>query len=473
MSSPSRNDPCPCGSGKKYKKCCLGKDTAAHASHPNALPHPQEGRNEVSGKFDGRAAPSDPLMHYCKLGNTFLGQGKLDAAIGSFRKALALKPDFAEVHCNMGLALQAQGNLNAAIKSYRRALALKPDLAAVHTNLGLVLQAQGDLDAAVASHRRAVALQPGFADAHYNLGVALKNQGKLDEAVASYRRALSLNPDHAEAYGSLGNALQDQGKPGEALACFQHQVRLTPGNGVAQHHIASLTGNNTERAPVQYIEKVFDDYADRFDTHLVQVLKYEAPGKLVELVNQHLTPSAEKWNVLDLGCGTGLVGSAIAPFARQLVGVDLSARMLEKARARNVYQRLERQDLLTMMRSEKASSYDVIVAADVFIYLGKLDEIISEIKRLLCPGGVFAFSVEALAALSNEEAVRGDQREYQLGMTRRYSHSADYIARLASANGFLIQEMAAAQIRMEQSKPVNGHLVLWKKLSLTNPSDEK
>ena len=377
--------------------------------------------------------------------------------------ALALKQDFAEVHCNMGLALQAQGNLNAAIKSYRRALALKPDLAAVHTNLGLVLQAQGELDAAVASHRRAVALQPGFADAHYNLGIALKNQGKLDEAVGSYRKVLSLNPDHAQAYGSLGKVLHDQGELGDALACFQHQVRLTPGNEEAQHHIASLSGNTTERAPVQYIEKVFDDYADRFDTHLVQVLKYEAPRKLVELVNQHLTPSAEKWNVLDLGCGTGLVGSAIAPYARQLVGVDLSARMLEKARARNAYQRLERLDLLTLMRSEKASSYDVIIAADVFIYLGRLDEIISETKRLLCPGGVFAFSIEALAAPSDEEAVQGVQRGYRLGHTRRYSHSVDYIARLASANGFLIQEMAAAQIRMERSNPVNGHLVLFKK----------
>lgn len=164
-----------------------------------------------------------------------------------------------------------------------------------------------------------------------------------------------------------------------------------------------------------------------------------------------------------MGCGTGLVGAAIAPFARQLVGVDLSARMLEKARARKVYQRLERLDLLAMMRDEQDSSYDAIIAADVFIYLGKLDEIVSEIERLLCPGGVFAFSVETLEASSNEEAVQGIQPEYQLGHTRRYSQSADYIARLASANGFSIQEMVATQIRMERSNPVNGHLVLWKK----------
>jgi len=136
--------------------------------------------------------------------------------------------------------------------------------------------------------------------------------------------------------------------------------------------------------------------------------------------------------------------------------------MLEKARAHNLYQRLERLDLLTMMRAEKASSYDVIVAADVFIYLGKLDEIISEIKRLLCPGGFFAFSIEALGGLSNEEVSQGIQREYQLENTGRYSHSTSYINRLAAASGFLVQEMAATQLRMERNKQINGYLVLWK-----------
>jgi predicted TPR repeat methyltransferase len=237
---------------------------------------------------------------------------------------------------------------------------------------------------------------------------------------------------------------------------------LTPEDGVALHHIASLTGANTERAPVQYVEKVFDDYADKFDAHLVQTLNYEAPRKLMELVHRHAPASADKWNVLDLGCGTGLVGLAIAPFARQLVGVDLSRRMLDKARARNLYQRLERLDLLAMMQSEETAMYDVIIAADVFIYLGKLDEIVSEIKRLLAPGAVFAFSVEALVSASNEATAEGIRPDYQLGNTGRYSHSADYLAGLAAASGFSIQEMALTQIRTTGSSPVFGHLALWR-----------
>jgi predicted TPR repeat methyltransferase len=136
--------------------------------------------------------------------------------------------------------------------------------------------------------------------------------------------------------------------------------------------------------------------------------------------------------------------------------------MLGKAHARNLYQRLERLDLLTMMRHEGASSYDVIIATDVFIYLGKLDEIFGEIKRLLCPGGFAAFSIETLEALSNGKSSQDVQQDYQLEVTGRYSHSPDYVTRLASANGLQVQKAVATHIRMENGKPINGHLVLLK-----------
>ena len=399
---------------------------------------------------------------HSNLGNTLKILGRLSEAETSYRRALEIKPDFVVAHYNLGNTLKDQGRLGEAETSYRRALSLNPNFAEAYSNLGNTLKDQGRLGEAETSYRRALQIQPDYAETHSNLGNTLKDLGRLDEAEASYRRALSLNPDFADVYGNLGGVLKDQDKHDEALACFQQQVRLEPGNLIALHQIASLTGNNTERAPIQYVESVFDGYADKFDIHLQQVLKYEAPEKLVALVNKHLMPTSEKWNVLDLGCGTGLVGVTIAPFARHLVGVDLSAKMLKKAHARNLYKRLEHLDLLTMMMSEKASSYDAIVAADVFIYIGKLEEIISEIKRLIAPGGIFAFSVESPDSLSIEAATQGSHQEYQLRNTGRYSHSIEYITRLASANGFLIQEMVATQLRMESNKYVNGYLVIWK-----------
>lgn len=383
-------------------------------------------------------------------------------ALSLIQKGVALWPNYAAGHSNLGNIFMELGLQDEAKASYRRALEIKPNLAEAHNNLGAIFLKQGRLDEAEASCRQALRIRPDNALAHNNLGYVFHKQGRLGEAEESCRRALQIKPDYADAYGTLGEVLRDQGRPDDALVCFQQQVRLTPENSVVQHQIASLTGNNTERAPVQYVERLFDDYADRFDTHLQQVLKYEAPEKLVTFIAKHSVPHAEKWNVLGLGCGTGLAGLAIAPFARHLVGVDLSVKMLEKAHARNLYQRLERLDLLTMMREEKTSSYDVIIAADVFIYLGKLDDVVSEIKRLLCPGGIFAFSVEALELPSNEEVSQSAQREYQLENSCRYTHSANYINRLASANGFFTHEMAATQIRMELGKSVNGYLVLWK-----------
>ncbi len=404
--------------------------------------------------------PAFALVHN-NLGIALHKMGRLAEAADSYRQALRTDSDYSEAHYNLGNALGGLGRLEEAEAGYRQALQIRPDYADAYCNLGTILHKMGRLGEEVDSYWQALRIKSDYFEAHYNLGNVLDDLGRLEEAEASYRQALQIRPDHASTYDALGVVLMKQGKLNESLVCYQQLIRLTPGNDVARYMIAALTGSNAERPPAQYVERLFDSYADKFDTHLLHVLNYDAPEKLVALVKRHATTLAGKWNVLDLGCGTGLVGSAIAPLARQLVGVDLSAKMLEKAHARNLYQRLERLDLLTMMRAEKASSYDVIIAADVFIYLGKLDEVISEIKRLLCQGGFFAFSIETLEALPNEEASQDIQQEYQLESTGRYSHSPGYMTRLASANGFQIREMAATQLRMERGKMVNGYLVLW------------
>ena len=274
MSAPSRNDPCPCGSGKKYKQCCLRHEEALAAgkhsgmasiqkafqsalalhqagrlpqaeaiyrqilqvapNHPDALhflgaiAH-HDGNNQAAVEFIRRAISVNPSpsMHY-NLGNALQAQGKLDEAVEHYRKALALKPDYAEAHTNLGNALQAQGHLAAAAESYRRALALKPDLAVTHYNLGNVLQAQGKLGEAVGSYRKALALKPDYAEAHYNQGNALQAQGKIDEAVASYRKALAFRPDYAEAHNNLGNVLRKKGLLDEAIGHYRKALALKP-----------------------------------------------------------------------------------------------------------------------------------------------------------------------------------------------------------------------------------------------------
>ena len=424
----------------------------------------QMGRSEDGLAILKKAAalsPGDAGVHI-NLGKALSDSGRLDEAIVSYRRALKIKPDIAEAHSNLGSILQVLGRSDEAEASLQRALQLKPNLFDAHFNLGNTFREQGRLEEAEASYLKALKIKPDFAKLYNNLGVTLLGMNRLEEAENCCRKALLLSPNYANAYGNLGAVLSRLGKTEEALENYRQQIRLEPENGNAIHQIAALSGTTTDRAPDQYVKELFNGYADRFDDHLQQILKYETPKKLVELITQHVTPPEEKWRVLDLGCGTGLVGSAIEPFSSKLVGIDLSSKMLEKASSLNLYSRLECSDLLTTLRLEKESSYDVITSADVFIYVGKLDEIVSEVKRLLCPGGYFLFSVEDPDVSSSRDVSQDVQSEYQLMSTGRYSHSNGYLSKLAAANGFLPIVSEATEIRMDRGQPLMGHLLLWK-----------
>lgn len=387
------------------------------------------------------------------LGNVLKDQGKLSEAADSYRKALAYNPNYADTHNNLGNVLQEQGRLDEAMISYRLALAHKPDYAEAHNNLGNVLQENGHLDEAVASYRRALVLKPDYVDAHYNLGNVLQKQGRLDEAIESYRKVLAFKPDYAEAHKNLGNVFHEQGHLDQAIESYHQTVRLDPKNQSAEHLIAALTARTPERAPSQYIEKLFDGYANKFDTHLVQDLEYKMPSELVTILKQVAEPPDGGWDVLDLGCGTGLSGLEISPHTRQLVGVDLSTKMLARARERNVYHRLVHSDLLPMMRLEGAAMYDVIIAADVFVYLGRLEDIVAQARRLLRTGGYFMFSVEAL------DAGCGD---YKLNQSGRYAHSVSYLDKLSSNNGFTSVGMLSTPVRLEKGLPIPAWAAVWK-----------
>ncbi len=154
--------------------------------------------------------------------------GRPDEAAACHRRALELKPDFAEANGNLGNALRDQGKLDQAIACYRRALELKPGFARAYGNLGNVLRDRGELEQAIGCYRRALELNPDYAMGHRNLGAALQEQGKLDEAAASYRRALELKADYAEAHSNLGDVLRKQGTLAEAIACYGRALSLKP-----------------------------------------------------------------------------------------------------------------------------------------------------------------------------------------------------------------------------------------------------
>lgn len=196
----------------------------------------QVGRNEIAVELIGKAVaiqPSAPM--YYNLGIAFQAHGNSEGAVDSYRKALAIAPDYAEAHGNLGNALKDQGKLDEAAQHYRKAIALKPNFADPHSNLGIVLQAQGNLDGALEHHRKALAIRPDFAEAHVNLGNVLMEQRKLDAALEHYRQALVFNPQFAEAHGNLADGLKAQGKLDAAIEHYLQALALKP--ALAESHV--------------------------------------------------------------------------------------------------------------------------------------------------------------------------------------------------------------------------------------------
>jgi predicted TPR repeat methyltransferase len=295
-------------------------------------------------------------------------------------------------------------------------------------------------------------LLPADAEAYSNLGGIYLVLGHMPHAETCYRTALELAPDFEPPLHRLIELLVAQKRTKEAVPYYRQVLAKAPDNEYVQHLVASFSGESTDTAPAAYVKVIFDDYADNFDHHIQEVLGYKIPGQLVALMARHADQG--DWRLLDLGCGTGLVGAEAAPHTKMMVGVDLSPKMLEKAAQRQVYQRLECAEVLAAMQAEPEASFDVVVAADVFVYVGQLDAVVAQAHRVLRPGGLFACSLETM-----EDSAVG----YQLQSTGRYKHTLSYMNQLASQHGFKWLEKVPTVIRSDNEKPIQGSMVVWQR----------
>lgn len=339
---------------------------------------------------------------------------------------------------------------NEAGAALERSLALDPRQANAWFRLGNVHEEQGrdDLEAA-ACFEKAVALDPLHARAWNNLGSAQERLGLGEQAVASYRKAMQADPKLAQACLNLGRLAGTRGDHALAAECFMAGLGRHPGDPTFEHLAAAAMGRSTAQAPAGYVTSLFDGIARQFDRHLVRDLEYQVPDALAALVLPELRAGA---HVIDLGCGTGLVGVALAPAGARITGVDLSARMLEIAAQGGAYAKLEKGELVEVLAQVPASSVQAMLAADVFIYIGELATVFAAVARVLAPGGLFAFSVEGLEGGS-----------YQLQPTGRYAQSPEYLRALAAQCGLQERSLRRTLIRREGRGHAEGWLALFAK----------
>jgi len=378
--------------------------------------------------------------------------GDIETAIRLLTRAAEQGPASAELFTNLGSALQAKGNYNEAINAFQSAIEINPGFALAHNNLGNALRAAGDQDAAGSAFLRAIEFSPNFALAHYNLGDLLHAQGRQDEAIAAMKRTLALEPGFADACNSLATMLMEQGATDEARTLFGRVLQLDNKNTSARHMLAALEGRTTATAPHDYVVGLFDGCAAYFDRQLVEELGYRVPQNLHRAVSRLVDSNRQALDVMDLGCGTGLCGPLFRGMARTMVGVDLSPGMLAMANQRKMYDQLVTGDITKELRKYK-DAYDLVLAADVFIYVGGLDQVFKAIGAALKPGGLFAFSIEA-----EDE---GD--DFVLKPTGRYTHSIGYIRRLAEVAGLREVSLDESVLRMDKAQPIDGYIVVLRK----------
>ncbi len=347
----------------------------------------------------------------------------------------------------------ACNDLASARDLYNRICALDGTDAESWFILGAIHGSLGGFDESIACCRKALALRPDHAGTHYNLAQAYLHLHKFDEAAVHLRNAVRLKPDYADAWNNLGIVLHDLRRTDEAAVCYREALKLRPDLAGTRFLLAAVGGlPMPDKPPPQYVAKLFDAYADQFEQQLVGQLQYQIPQLLSRFVRRVIGPQPCSLATLDLGCGTGLCGPLFRDIAQTLTGVDLSAGMVEKARVKNVYDQLLVGDI-TFPGLIPRDTFDLILATDVFPYLGDLQPVFRACAEALKSGAHFAFSVEA--ADTNEP--------YILRSTDRYAHTPAYIRKLTADTGFVELGMDKVVVRMDRGKPVDGCIFILRR----------
>lgn len=282
------------------------------------------------------------------------------------------------------------------------------------------------------------------------VGLALVAEGDLGGAVSVFEQALELAPEWPEARFALADALHTAGRRDDAVKAYAAYLARDPDDVMGAAIRLALLGAapQPDRLPEAYVKTLFDQYAPRFEESLVGQLAYQAPFLLRAALDAIAPVEAPCGRVLDLGCGTGLAGEALRNRAAWLEGVDLSPGMVEQARRKGVYDRLDVADALIAL-SDAKDRFDIVVAADVVVYLGNLAPLLTGAKRALVPGGLIAFSAQRTG---------GDG--FVLGGDHRYAHSPAYLRATAEAVGFTVERLEDAICRTEKGVDVPGLIVI-------------
>lgn len=385
--------------------------------------------------------------------------GDRRGAEAAYRTALAMRPaSVATLQC-LAMLKEQDRDCAAAVECFRACVALGDRSAAVWGNLGRLYYQVGSVLEAHGAYKEAVRADPSNLHFARMLCKAkflrdVSEGESVDQALTEYERSAAVGEEPARerldllevAAGLFGHS----GHIDAAIRISKKRLELRPESAAAKYLLTALVGEPlVDRSPPEYIVENFDAFAEQFDAKLVGVLGYDVPEQICAVIRD-ATPHGHLYDALDAGCGTGLCGPLLRPFARHLTGVDLSAKMLELAARRGAYDVLVREELIAFLE-RSAARFDLIVAADVFIYFGDLTEFLAAASAALRPSGLLVFSTELLKGGG-----------YRILSTGRFAHAREYV-QAAAAPHFVQEFCSDTTLRLDTSARVAGNLFAFRR----------
>lgn len=318
----------------------------------------------------------------------------------------------------------------------------------VRTAYAYALSAAGANGDALISAKETALLYPGEVSVHICLGEMFRRAEQLPEAITELQIAMDCDPGNEEAEYLTGCAWLDAGEPQSALTHFAGLSLTRP--GLMQKTAAAEAMLARPRADPAYVRHLFNKFSADYDVHMLSRLHYCAP-KILRALYDSLPERRTGLIILDLGCGTGLCGEAFQDVTKQIIGVDLSPAMIEKARVRAIYDGFDVADIESPPKAQNA--FDLVTAADALVYIGDLGKVFTTARTALKSGGHFLFSVEKKGGAG-----------FDLGPKRRWRHSDRYLQDCARVAGFALIRLSPCTLREERGTPVPGFAVALQKL---------
>ncbi|NOT11204.1 MAG: tetratricopeptide repeat protein [Methylococcaceae bacterium] len=402
--------------------------------------------------------PSNPdALHF--LGVLLHQNGQSADAISCINRALRINPQYLDARMNLGNIYKETGDMQKAADIFRMVIALTPDHANAYNNLGVVLRNRNELEESVQVLQKALELAPDNPDVLHNLGNSYQDQDEISKAADAYQRSIDLKPYQKDAYESLWKMLRRKGHQDAATNVLIKWQAVDPEDPIAKHHYSACVGGVIpDRASDAYIQETFDKFAASFDDVLTK-LDYRAPELVAQALAKVFPRPASDLFILDAGCGTGLCGPLLKPYAKALIGVDLSSAMLNKAKGRKCYGKLTEADLVEFLNHDSIA-LDLIVSADTLCYFGELRTFFQAAQHALGVTGYLIFTLE--------KTETSDDKGFKLHHHGRYSHTEAYVSATLAVCGFTLQSIEHVILRQEAGEPVAGLLITAAKCTEIN-----